>query len=114
MQQSLGANRNRSRGGEAQGGVTRLPAGGVSDSGGTRALQSSEGMRFGDSAVTHPLTPWLEVAAWRETEREAAACPYPPAEVACGATLRPALQPPLASLHGPVRDYPTYGFHPMG
>lgn len=31
VQQSLGMNRNRSPGGEAQGGVTRIPAGGISE-----------------------------------------------------------------------------------
>ena len=52
-------------------------------------------MSFGDSLVSHSLTPQLEVGAWRGIGRETATSPYPATEVACEATLGPALRPPL-------------------
>jgi len=63
----LRADWSRSCGGEAHCGVAWLPAGDVRDGGGSGALWNSHGVGFGDSPVTHPLTPWLELGTWRGT-----------------------------------------------
>lgn len=52
-------------------------------------------MGFGDSPVTHPFTPQMEVGAWRGFGREIATSPYSTTKVACEATLGPILRPPL-------------------